>query len=114
MMIPAKTTHIRPTLTLLDDHLIQRIIAEAREVLCKLGVEIDNRPVLDTLACGLSLSEIPFCLRRWHLSDADLVVRAGFHAVFDVPLPRCAGVGAHRSPAPDRGPEALCQETAEA
>src|SRR5437899_1877923 len=70
--------------------------------------------VSDPLPPPLSLSEIPFSLRRWHLTDGDPVVRACFHAVFDVPLPRCAGVGAHGSPAPDRGPEALCPETAEA
>src|SRR5258705_3476845 len=62
----------------------------------------------------LSLSETPFCLGRWPLSDADPVVRCLFDAVFDVPLARYAGVGAHRSPAPDRRPQALCQKTAEA
>jgi trimethylamine--corrinoid protein Co-methyltransferase len=40
---------MRPTLRLLQDELIERIIAEAREVLCKLGVEIHNRSVLDLL-----------------------------------------------------------------
>lgn len=41
---------MRPKLKLLDDRLIERIIAEAREVLCRLGVEIHNRPVLAMLA----------------------------------------------------------------
>jgi len=40
---------MRPTLRLLQDGLMERIIAEAREVLCKLGVEIHNRSVLDLL-----------------------------------------------------------------
>ncbi|MBZ5544660.1 MAG: trimethylamine methyltransferase family protein [Acidobacteriia bacterium] len=41
---------MRPTLRLLQDGLIDRIIAEAREVLCKLGVEIHNESVLGLLA----------------------------------------------------------------
>ena len=41
---------MRPVLRLLHDELIDRIISEAREVLCKLGVEIHNRSVLDLLA----------------------------------------------------------------
>ena len=41
---------MRPTLRLLEDELIDRIIAEAREVLCKLGVKIQNKPVLGMLA----------------------------------------------------------------
>lgn len=41
---------MRPTLRLLDDGLTERIIAEAREVLCKLGVEIHNQTVLALLA----------------------------------------------------------------
>jgi trimethylamine--corrinoid protein Co-methyltransferase len=41
---------MRPTLRLLDNKLIQRIIEEARDVLCKLGVEIHNEGVLDLLA----------------------------------------------------------------
>ncbi|MGD0223555.1 MAG: trimethylamine methyltransferase family protein [Terriglobia bacterium] len=41
---------MRPTLRLLQDELIDRIIAEAREVLGKLGVEIHNKSVLSLLA----------------------------------------------------------------
>jgi trimethylamine--corrinoid protein Co-methyltransferase len=41
---------MRPTLTLLQHELIERIIAEAREVLGKLGVEIHNKSVLSLLA----------------------------------------------------------------
>ena len=40
---------MRPTLRLLDDRLIEKIIAEARELLCKLGVEIHNNSVLEML-----------------------------------------------------------------
>jgi len=49
---------MRPTLELLDDELIGRIIAEAREVLCKLGVEIHNKAILAMLAgYGAALDE---------------------------------------------------------
>jgi len=41
---------MRPTLRLLPDPLIDRIIAEARDVLGKLGVEIHNKAVLSLLA----------------------------------------------------------------
>ncbi len=41
---------MRPTLRLLQQELIDRIIAEAREVLGKLGVEIHNPPALSLLA----------------------------------------------------------------
>jgi trimethylamine--corrinoid protein Co-methyltransferase len=41
---------MRPILRLLEDELIDRIIAEAREVLCKLGFEIHNKPLLALLA----------------------------------------------------------------
>jgi len=41
---------MRPTLRLLQQELIDRIIAEAREVLGKLGVEIHNKAVLSLLA----------------------------------------------------------------
>jgi trimethylamine--corrinoid protein Co-methyltransferase len=41
---------MRPILRLLEDELIDRIIAEAREIVCKLGLEIHNKPVLTLLA----------------------------------------------------------------
>ncbi len=41
---------MRPTLRLLSDELTDRIIAEAREILVRLGVEIHNRGVLSLLA----------------------------------------------------------------
>ncbi len=44
---------MRPILRLLDDELIGKIVAEARVLLSKLGVEIHNQPVLAMLAdCG--------------------------------------------------------------
>jgi trimethylamine:corrinoid methyltransferase-like protein len=40
---------MRPTLTLLDTPLIERILAEAADLLATLGVEIHNPPLLDLL-----------------------------------------------------------------
>ncbi|MCK4371773.1 MAG: trimethylamine methyltransferase family protein, partial [candidate division Zixibacteria bacterium] len=40
---------MRPTVRFLSDQLIEQIIAEARELLCKLGVEIHNEAVLALL-----------------------------------------------------------------
>jgi len=41
---------MRPAQRLLTDELIERIVAEARDILCHLGVEIHNQAVLGTLA----------------------------------------------------------------
>jgi trimethylamine--corrinoid protein Co-methyltransferase len=41
---------MRPCLTLLDPPLLERIVGEAREILCRLGVEIHNPGVRDMLA----------------------------------------------------------------
>lgn len=41
---------MRPTLKFLDDHLLERIIAEARDTLCGLGVEIHNAAILSLMA----------------------------------------------------------------
>jgi len=41
---------MRPALRLLDDQLLDRILAEARELLCRLGVEIHNPSLVDLLA----------------------------------------------------------------
>ncbi len=40
----------RPTLRFLTDDLIQRIIAESRDVLCKLGTTVHNKEILELLA----------------------------------------------------------------
>ncbi|MBM3790746.1 MAG: hypothetical protein FJW35_10425, partial [Acidobacteria bacterium] len=40
---------MRPTLRLLDNGLIEKIIDEARDILCRLGVEIHNPPLLRLL-----------------------------------------------------------------
>ncbi len=40
---------MRPILRLLNDELVERIVSEARDVLCKLGVEVHNQGVLSML-----------------------------------------------------------------
>jgi hypothetical protein len=37
---------LRPTLRLLDDRLLEKIITEARKLVCELGVEINNDSVI--------------------------------------------------------------------
>jgi trimethylamine--corrinoid protein Co-methyltransferase len=41
---------MRPTLRFLSDDLIKKVIAEAREILCTLGVEIQNEKILSMLS----------------------------------------------------------------
>ena len=41
---------MRPTLRFLSDELIERIVSEARDILCQIGVEINNPSVLQLLA----------------------------------------------------------------
>jgi trimethylamine--corrinoid protein Co-methyltransferase len=41
---------MRPTVRFLDDDLVESIIAEAQDILCKLGVEIHNNGVIDLFA----------------------------------------------------------------
>ncbi|UCC99481.1 MAG: trimethylamine methyltransferase family protein, partial [Phycisphaerales bacterium] len=44
---------MRPTVRFLSDELVRKIVAEATEILCTLGVEIHNKAVLAMLAdCG--------------------------------------------------------------
>ena len=64
---------MRPRLRLLDDTLIRRIVDEAREILCQLGVEIHNRSVMDMLSDhGADVN-----LGAWHVRlTADIIDRA--------------------------------------
>jgi len=41
---------MRPILRFLDDEIIEKVITEAREILCKLGVEIHNESILSMLS----------------------------------------------------------------
>ncbi len=49
-MLNPKERHMRPVLKFLDHDLIEKIISEARELLCKLGVEIHNREIIAMLS----------------------------------------------------------------
>lgn len=40
---------MRPTLRLLSDELVARILGEARQILCRLGIEVHNRAALELL-----------------------------------------------------------------
>jgi trimethylamine--corrinoid protein Co-methyltransferase len=64
---------MRPSLRLLDEALIQRIVGEARDILCTLGVEIHNKPVLEMLAGhGAAVN-----LDAWHVHlTPDIIDRA--------------------------------------
>ena len=49
---------MRPTIRILSDELVQKIISEATGILCTLGVEIRNKTVLDMLSdCGCSVDK---------------------------------------------------------
>ncbi|HEQ99892.1 MAG TPA: hypothetical protein ENO22_11195 [candidate division Zixibacteria bacterium] len=41
---------MRPTVEFLEEGLLERIVSEAIDILCKIGVEIHNKPVLEMLA----------------------------------------------------------------
>jgi trimethylamine--corrinoid protein Co-methyltransferase len=41
---------MRPTIRFLDDELLERIVAEARRLLCQLGIEVHNEEVLSLLS----------------------------------------------------------------
>ncbi|MBD3218907.1 MAG: hypothetical protein GF310_11570 [candidate division Zixibacteria bacterium] len=41
---------MRPTIEFLDERTLERILSEAIDILCKIGVEIHNKPVLEMLA----------------------------------------------------------------
>jgi len=64
---------MRPKLSLLDDDLIVKIVIEAREILCRLGVEIHNRAALSMLADhGAAVTA-----EKWHAClKQDLIDRA--------------------------------------
>ena len=64
---------MRPTVRFLSDQLIERILSEARDLLCKLGVEIHNENVLGLL--GDHGARIDNDKKRAYFSD-DLIERS--------------------------------------
>ena len=68
---------MRPTLRLLEDELIRRIVAEARDLLCQLGVEIHNESVLAMLAAhGAEVIE-----EKWHARLTDAIIDKALRTV---------------------------------
>jgi trimethylamine--corrinoid protein Co-methyltransferase len=77
---------MRPTLRLLEDELIDRIITEAREVVCRLGFEIHNKTVLTLLADhGAQVDEDHWTARLTQdLIDRGLATAPRSFKLFDV------------------------------
>ncbi|NQT83343.1 trimethylamine methyltransferase family protein [bacterium] len=68
---------MRPTLRLLDDALIEKIVAEARDLLSRLGVEIHNPTVLRMLADhGAEVTE-----GKWHARLTPAMIDKALHTV---------------------------------
>lgn len=84
---------MRPKLKLLDDSLVERIVDEAREVLCTLGVEIHNPGVLDLLA-GHGAAVDP--ARSHAVLTRDIIDRAVASAPAAFELFDVAGARTHR------------------
>ncbi len=77
---------MRPAFCLLDDALADRIIEEARSLLCRLGVEIHNPPVLELLADhGAEVDRAGFRARlRPEILDRALATVPRSFALYDV------------------------------
>lgn len=77
---------MRPVTRLLRDELRDRIIAEAREVLCKLGVEIHNEPVLRMLSDHGAKVDKETCYARFTEDIIDKALATAPHSfkLFDV------------------------------
>jgi trimethylamine--corrinoid protein Co-methyltransferase len=77
---------MRPTLRLLEDELIRKIVEEGRDLLCKMGVEIHNKPVLEML--GDHGAEVSVEKRHAYLTDGvidrALGTVAGSFRLYDV------------------------------
>ncbi|MEK7667121.1 MAG: trimethylamine methyltransferase family protein [Gemmatimonadota bacterium] len=78
---------MRPALKLLGDELVERIVAEARTVLCRLGVEIHNPGVLSLLS--EHGARIDAASNRAYLTDGiiDAALRTAPHGfrLYDAP-----------------------------
>jgi len=77
---------MRPTVRLLRDELRNQIIAEAREVMCKLGIEIHNPGVLSLLADHGAKVDLNTCCARFTDGIIDKALAAVPHSfkLFDV------------------------------
>ena len=77
---------MRPTVRLLRDELRDQIIAEAREVMCKLGIEIHNPGILSLLADHGAQVDPNTCYARFTDAIIDKALAAVPHSfkLFDV------------------------------
>jgi trimethylamine--corrinoid protein Co-methyltransferase len=77
---------MRPVLKLLGNELIEKIIAEAREVMCKLGIEIHNPPLVSMLADHGAHVEKETCYVRFTEAIIDKALATVPHSfkLFDV------------------------------
>jgi trimethylamine:corrinoid methyltransferase-like protein len=78
---------VRPTIRFLTDELIRKIVSEATDVLCTLGVEIHNKTVLTLLSdCGCRVD-----MAKLHAVFTDKIIGAALKAapesfgLYDVP-----------------------------
>jgi trimethylamine--corrinoid protein Co-methyltransferase len=77
---------MRPVLRLLSDELIERIVSEAREVLCKLGVEVHNQNILAILdEHGAKVDRNSYhVLLTDEMIDRTLKTVPGFFKLYDI------------------------------
>ncbi len=68
---------MRPVLRFLSDELIEKIVGEAREILCKLGVEIHNKDILFMLGEHGAKVEMD----RYHVFLTDEIIESALKAV---------------------------------
>jgi len=78
---------VRPGTKFLDENLIERILSEAREILCKLGITIHNKEILSLLAdhgakIDLDKSHVLF---NQEMIDRALKSAPSSFQLFDVP-----------------------------
>ncbi|MDD2717701.1 MAG: trimethylamine methyltransferase family protein [Candidatus Wallbacteria bacterium] len=61
---------MRPTFKLLSDELIKKILSEAREILCKLGVTLHNKEILKMLSDHGAKVD----LKNWHVKFTQKII----------------------------------------
>ncbi|MHC4220098.1 MAG: trimethylamine methyltransferase family protein, partial [Planctomycetota bacterium] len=93
-------TAMRPGLRFLSDELIREILGEARSILCRLGVEINNEGVLSMLSDHGA--RVDAAERRVRLTD-EIIDRAldtapGSFALYDVRGEELSGSNVHFTP----------------
>jgi trimethylamine--corrinoid protein Co-methyltransferase len=72
---------VRPTLRFLSDQLIEQIISESRDLLCRLGVEIHNEGVLALLSDHGARVDRATCRLYFTPDIIDLALKSAPHSV---------------------------------